>query len=371
MPRTAHRLYRRAGSPFWQASWTDASGSPHRESTGCRDRQQAEAWLATREMERVREQAGVPVARSIALPDAAAEYLSEKAPPVWAEKWWQTVEGMFRLQVVPHFGEAPVCSITDGDAVKFRTLQLQRKVISRSKKGGAGSRKVSPSSVNRLFWALGAFGTWCVERHYHLLNPWRVESLAETQSPPPAVDDATLARVLMSLSARWRPVVEFAAETGLRKGELGRLRWEDIDLPDRVLWVVSSNTRGLTKSRKTRPVPISERAAAVLESLPKRPDGAVFGPVGDPRRAFARAARAAGLGRVWMHLFRHAAASRAAEAGASVAEVQLLGGWSSSRIAERYVHARLDRLRGLLNRPQAEHAQPGAETKPHPRRGGA
>ena len=72
-----------------------------------------------------------------------------------------------------------------------------------------------------------------------------------------------------------------------------------------------------------------------------------------------------------MHLFRHAAASRAAEAGASVAEIQLLGGWSSSRMAERYTHARLDRLRGLLNRREPEGAEPGAEAEAKPRRGGA
>lgn len=72
MPRTAHRLYRRAGSVVWQASWTDAEGHHHRESTGCRDRSHAETWLATRELERVREQAGVPVARSLS-PRARAE----------------------------------------------------------------------------------------------------------------------------------------------------------------------------------------------------------------------------------------------------------------------------------------------------------
>jgi integrase len=342
MPRTAHRLYRRAGSSVWQASWTDAAGHRHRESSGCRDRAHAETWLATRELERVREQAGVPVARSVPLPDAAAEYLAEKAPPVWAAKWWGTAEGMLRTQVVPYFGERPVSSIGDADAARFRTAQLLRKV-----RGGA---TVSPATVNRTFWMLAAFGEWCVERRYHLENPWRVTSLPETQAAPPAVDDATLARVLMALSARWRPVVEFAAETGMRKGELSRLRWDD--LSGDVAWIVSSHKRGLTKARKTRPVPLSRRALATLDPMPRRPDGLVFGPVGDPRRAFKRAAQAAGLERVWMHLFRHAAASRAAEAGASVAELQLLGGWSSARMAERYTHARLERLRDLLNRAE-------------------
>ena len=347
MPRVASRLYRVPRSPFWYAAWTDAAGHHHRQSTGCRDRTAAQTWLAARELERVREQAGVPVARAVTLARAAAEYLDERHPPVWAVKWWGTAEGMFRLQVIPYFGERIVATITEGDAAKFRTLQLQRKV--------RGGRPVSPSTVNRTFWMLAAFGEWCKDRKYHLENPWKLDSLPETQAPPPAVDDATLARVLLALSARWRPVVEFAAETGLRKGELGRLRWEDVR--GGFAYVVSSHSRGLTKARKTREVPITNRAQEILDALPRRTDGLVFGPVGDPRRAFKRAATAAGVGRVWLHLFRHAAASRAAEAGASVREIQDLGGWSSPRMAERYTHARMERLRTLLNaRTQKAHA---------------
>ena len=47
------------------------------------------------------------------------------------------------------------------------------------------------------------------------------------------------------------------------------------------------------KGRKQRDSPLSRRALAVLESLPRRSDGYVFGPVGDPRRAFKTAARIA------------------------------------------------------------------------------
>jgi integrase len=342
MPRTRSRLYRRKRSPFWYAVWTDAGGHVHDQSTSCRDHGAASLWLATRERERATAQAGIPVARPIALLEATAEYLVEHESPIWSKGWYATAEGLIRNQVIPHFGEGRIVStIGPDDIVRFRAAQLARTV--------RGGRPVSPSTVNRTMWMLSAFGAWCVERKYALANPWSVDSLPESQHPVPSVEGAQLARVLVSLSARWRPVVEFALETGLRKSELSRLARADVDKAERRAWVVSSHARGLTKSRKTRSVPLSRRALEVLDALPKRTDGLVFGPVGDPRKAFKRAAAAAGLERVWLHLFRHLAASAAAARGFSTADLVAFGGWSGSRMADRYTHTHHRRMLALLD----------------------
>jgi integrase len=196
---------------------------------------------------------------------------------------------------------------------------------------------------------LAAFGKWCVARRYHLINPWSLKSLPETQMPVPSVDPGQLLAVIIALPARWRPVVEFAIETGLRKGELGRLRWGDVDLSERLAWVVSSHARGLTKARKTRPCSLSRRAVVLLESMPRRKDGFVFGPIGDPRRAFKTAARKAGLERVWMHLFRHVAASSVDARGGSRGDLVAFGGWSGSRMADRYSKSSHKRILAILD----------------------
>jgi integrase len=357
MPRARSRLFRRKQSPFWQASWTDADGRSHEQSTGCRDHGAASLWLAAREIEKASVGAGVPVARPKTILEAAADYLEEKEP-LFARKWWQTVEGFVRLQVVPQFGpERLVSSIGPGDIAKFRAAQMQRRRVSRRKKPlPAGQVEperplISPSTVNRLFWAMAAFGEWAVERKYATSNPWSVESLPESQLPVPAVEEEQLARVVLALPGRWRPLVELARETGLRKSELSRLRWSDYDEAERTLWVVSAHGRGLTKSRKTRPVPVSRRAAEVLKALPRRVDGMVFGKVGDPRRAFRTAARAAGLERVWMHLFRHVAASSFAAKGATPADLVAFGGWSGSRMVDKYVRTHHRRMLAVMDAP--------------------
>lgn len=370
MPRARSRLFRRTDSPFWWAVWTDHQGRVHRQSTGCRDHGAAAAWLAARERERAGAQLGLPVATPRTLVEAAADYLAEKEP-IFAPKWWATVEGFFRLQVVPFFGEERIVQgIGPADIAAFRAAQMQRRRTSRRKKplppGTVEPERplVTPSTVNRVMWAMSAFGAWCIERHYHTSNPWSVESLPESQLPVPVVEEAQLARVILALPARWKPVVELARETGLRKGELSRLRWEDYDPAERILWVVSAHGRGLTKSRKTRPVPVSRRAAEVLAALPRRLDGMILGTVGDPRRAFRTAARAAGLERLWMHLFRHLAASGLAARGASTADLVSFGGWSSSRMADRYTHTHHRRLLAVLDGPAEGHARGTDKEKP-------
>jgi integrase len=360
MPRARSRLFRDPRSPFWQAVFTDAHGGVRRESTRCRDHGAASTWLATRELERVSAQAGIPVARAVILDVATAEYVAEREP-TWSKGWRDVVEGFFRHRVLPQLGaERTVVSITRADVERFRAGE-----IGRPKRGGG---TVSDATVNRMMAALAAFGEWCtVEgRLYHTSNPWAGHApLAEDQLPVPDLEADQVARVLAALEQPtgklethgrrryrypWRAIVEFARETGLRKGELGRLRRDDVR--DGALYVASSRARGRTKSRKMRAVPLSRRALGILAELPRRPDGLVFGRIGDPRAAFRTAAKAAGLERLWMHLWRHLFASRLAERGAGRHELRDAGGWSSSAMADRYTHARMERLRELVEEPE-------------------
>lgn len=157
----------------------------------------------------------------------------------------------------------------------------------------AGEKLVSRATVNRLFWAMAAFGVWSIERRYHLSNPWSVVSFAEDALPPPSVTEQDLAAVFKALEHRgqstfpWRALFEFARETGLRRSELGRLARVDIEEGERRAWVVSSHRRGQNKGRRLRSVALTSRALAILHELPEREDGLVCGRIPDKRRAFA------------------------------------------------------------------------------------
>jgi integrase len=399
--RVRSRLYRRPDSPFIWAEFTPADGgAPVRQSTGCRDDDSARAWLATRELERVRADAGVPAARPQTLLRATAEYLTIRKPE-WSDGWYATVEGFIANSIIPRLGgDRLVSSISRADVEAFRATEIGRPkrltrcckaAWTRAAEGWAcavcltpapeGAPVIGDATVNRLLAAMAAFGAWCLVegRAYHTTNPWAKHApLAEDQVPVPELEGEQLERVLRALDgpdgplpshgARefrfpWRALVEFARETGLRKGELGRLRREDIRKADRVAFITSTKKRGRTKSRKMRPVVLSTRALELLDQVPHRLDGLVFGPVPDARRAFATAAKAAGLQRVWLHLFRHLFASRLAERGAGRHELTEAGGWSSGRMADRYTHARLERLRALVEGEQPKGPRRAARRK--------
>jgi len=68
-------------------------------------------------------------------------------------------------------------------------------------------------------------------------------------------------RALLASSApHLKPVIVTALNTGMRKGEILSLRWEDVDLQSNVITVRQENS----KSKKTRKVPINSTLRRVL-----------------------------------------------------------------------------------------------------------
>jgi integrase len=146
-----------------------------------------------------------------------------------------------------------------------------------------------------------------------------------------------------------------AAHTGLRRGELLALRWQDVSFAEARLTVeraVSGRTiASTTKSGRFRTVPLADQAAKELEALSRRERftgraDLVFGRAdGGPldgsalRKRFARAQEAAGVRTRRFHDLRHTFGSLAVRAFDPVA-VQAMMGHASLRTTERYLHAR-------------------------------
>jgi integrase len=143
--------------------------------------------------------------------------------------------------------------------------------------------------------------------------------------------------------------------TGLRLGEVLTLRWEDVDLTDRLLLVrrgLSAGEESTPKGRRHRFVPLSMPAAAALARLADRgeftgPDDYVlanrFGRRLDPsalRQRYKRGCAAAGLRPVRLHGLRHAAGSLIARTSDPVFVRDFLG-HSKLTTTDRYLSAKL------------------------------
>ena len=128
------------------------------------------------------------------------------------------------------------------------------------------------------------------------------------------------------------PIIEFAIETGMRRSEMLKLRWCDIDLENGFASLYD------TKNGEDRRVPLTRRCIEVLQTLPKT-DERVF-PISANclRLAWNRARKKAGITDLRFHDLRHEAVSRFFEMGMSVPEVALISGHKDVRQLFRYTH---------------------------------
>lgn len=134
------------------------------------------------------------------------------------------------------------------------------------------------------------------------------------------------------------PLIELAVETGMRRGELVGMRWPDIDFIRRV--VLLRDVKHPTK-RISRKVPLSSRAAAILDSLPRQIDGRVFPIAKDGvTQAFERACKRAGIVGLTFHDLRHEATSRFFERGFDVMKVSAITGHHTLQMLKRYTQLR-------------------------------
>ena len=144
-------------------------------------------------------------------------------------------------------------------------------------------------------------------------------------------------RLFISLPSPIREIAQLAALTLMRRGELLRLRREDVDLDQGVILLPRAKTG-------PRPVVLSEAARGILATqLGKHDRPWVFpNPDGGPysgvhvSRVFRDATRRLGLRDFHFHDLRHHGATRALNAGFTAPIVMQLGGWKTERMMRRY-----------------------------------
>jgi integrase len=139
------------------------------------------------------------------------------------------------------------------------------------------------------------------------------------------------------------PVITWAIETAMRRGEIAAMRWEHLDRKDRVLLIPE------TKNGTPRRIPLSVAALAVLDGLPRRIDGRVWGMRPDSiSQAFKRVCKAAGIEGLTFHDLRHEATSRLFEKGLEIMQVKTITGHKTLQMLLRYTHLRAKDLVGRL-----------------------
>jgi len=336
-------LYKRGDSPFWWASYTDASGARTRRSTETADRKEAEALLAKWKLAAHQEKHWDAPPRHT-FDELMLAYLADTQE----HKRSAERDRYSAKRLYPVFTGRTLDSLTPAD---IRQYIRQRK-----------SEDIQPATINKELRLLSsALNHAAREWGWVVSNPVSGRTLPEPEgrvrwlhtSEAQALIEAAAAD---PITAAYLPdFIRLALHTGMRRGELLSLEWARVDFSANLIHLAGINT----KSGKRRSIPLNATARAALINragfrathCPNAPW--VFCNAGGQRiasikRSFNTACRRAGLVDFHIHDLRHTCAAWLISAGVALAEVRDLLGHASITMTERYAHLAPENVRAAV-----------------------
>ena len=197
--------------------------------------------------------------------------------------------------------------------------------------------QVGPASVNRELACLKAMFNKAIRWDLAAVNPvCKVSFFRENNERLRYLTHEEFTRLYEASNAVLRPIVVIAVNTGMRKGELLNLRWQDVKFLSKLIYVRDS------KSGEGRQIPMNDSVLVTLSALPQRGEYVFTHTDGRKvtsfRTAFERARRVAEIEDFRFHDLRHTFASHLVQSGVDLYTVKELLGHKTLRMTMRYAH---------------------------------
>ncbi len=150
-------------------------------------------------------------------------------------------------------------------------------------------------------------------------------------------------RLLAHSADHLKPILITALNTGMRRGEMLSLKWNNVDFDNNIFIITAINN----KSKKIKRVPINSLLRKMLLELKvenQKKSEFVFlndddNPVKDIKTAFLNACMRAGISGLRFHDLRHTAGTRMSESGVGIVAISKILGHSSVELTmKRYLH---------------------------------
>lgn len=335
MPKAKERdgVYYRKDRSIWSVSYIDASGKRVRQKVAAHTRQQAlDALRRIKTKEEVAQTLGVRPASDI-------------TTEVLFNRYKRHQKARIRSTTFERLGGIL-------DTLKARLPEQAKAITKRTVSEYIETRSVTdemkPATVAKEISVLKHCLRLAVE--WGELNQNSAAGARLPQLPPGKTLYLTPGELKAALESapEWlRAPMAFAACTGVRRGEMLALRWMDVDVKNRRLYLRE------TKNGALRILPIPDSALTVLNSLPQgAPGDAVFAGV-DPallsvytKRVFKRI----GVPEASFHTLRHTAASWMVQQGVDLYAVGQILGHKTPRMTQRYAHLSPDYMAGAVGK---------------------
>ena len=211
------------------------------------------------------------------------------------------------------------------------------------------------STINRFRAAVsGVFAFACKELDLPE-NPVRyAPSLPENNGRTRFLSEAERTRLFKACRAsHWDKlylIVLLAITTGARKGELTKLRWNDIDFDRRTAYVST------TKNGQPKVLPLTDSVIKELQLFDTKDSSLIFASRIKEDVAYCftkpwkKALEDAEIEDFRFHDLRHSCASYLAQSGASLLEIADVLGHKDISVTKRYAHLCIEHRASLINR---------------------
>lgn len=303
-------LYQREGSPYWQYSFT-ISGVRFRGSTGKRTKREAQIVETERRYEaKQRRKRDAPWR----LRDCFGAYWNEHARHVRSASFvYRKLDALTRILGK----DTPIMDLTNALLLDYRAARR-----------GEG---LQAHSVNRDFNCLKAALNHARTMHGQQIPSlaWKKIKVAEPPNRTRFLSHDEYHRLLSVSDAELQRIIRFAVATGLRKDNILRLDWREVDLSSARITVT-------VKGNKLHSIRLTPEVRAMLATDTER-KGRVFD-VTNFRKRWDRVIKDAGLDDFRFHDLRHTFASWARMAGADLADICEALGHSNVAVTMRYAH---------------------------------
>lgn len=215
----------------------------------------------------------------------------------------------------------------------------------------------SNATVNRHLQKLRAVLNKAHKEWEAKCSPPYIKLLKEPKKRVRWITESEAQVLLQALPPHLADMVIFSLETGLRESNVTLLRWEQIDLSQRAVFIEGDD---ILKSEKAFVVPLSDKAVEVIKrQIGNNPERVfTYKGVGVRRantRSFKNACIKAGLEDFRWHDLRHTWATWHVQRGTPMEILQELGGWSDYKMVKRYAHFSHEHLKRYVNRYTSGH----------------
>lgn len=263
-------------------------------------------------------------------------------------------ESHLRVHLIPFFKGIDLRDIDKELIDQFKAMMLKKvkqKPPKKKNKNKGTSKPLTKSTVNRSLGTLRKLLNTAVEWNYIDFAP-KVTALKVVQ-PDPDWFSIEEREIFLTTCLRYRPEWHcfflVAFHTGARMGELGGLKWEDIQFATRVIRISRTRDRegneGPPKGRRSRNVPMNSAVYGALKAHQHLSGPYVFHNSADNMldinggyKVFKWLCRMAGLRALRRHDIRHSFASNIVAKTGNIVAVQDILGHADLTTTRRYSH---------------------------------